>query len=210
MHKWTEMLKALNFSRFVIFHPFKGFWELKREKRGTVLSASAIILAVIIIFVIRRQFTGFVLNNNDPNEMNVLFQICYVLCPFLVWCIANWSVTTLMEGEGTFRDIYIASAYALVPLVLLNVPMVLLSQVLVENEVTIYTLLDSISIIWTAFLLIIGIMTVHQYSMFKTIATTVITLVAMIVILVIILLFFSLMQQMYHFLCLLGYEIFQR
>lgn len=210
MGKWCETLDAVRFSKFVIFHPFKGFWELKREKRGNVPAATAILLSVILVFILRRQFTGFVLNYNEPNDMNIFLQISYVLFPFFVWCIANWSVTTLMDGEGSFRDIYIASAYALVPLVIMNIPMLLLSQVLVENEVTIYTLLNTVAILWVAFLMLIGIMTVHQYTMGRTVATILVTIVAMIAILTILLLFFSLLQQVWHFFLLLNFEIFQR
>lgn len=210
MDKFKQTVAAIDFSRFVIFHPFKGFWELKREKRGNVASATVILLAVILVFILRRQFTGYVLNYNDPNTMNVFMQICYVLFPFLVWCTANWSVTTLMDGEGSFKDIFIASSYALVPLVIVNIPMLLLSHVLVENEVTVYTLLNTVAILWTAFLLIIGIMTVHQYTMGRTIATILVTLVAMVIILTLLLLFFSLIQQVVNFLKLLFFEFFQR
>lgn len=210
MNKIRETLSSLNFSRFVIFHPFKGFWELKAEKRGTVPAATSILIALIAVYILRYQFTGFVLNYNEPNEMNVFMQICYVLFPFLVWCIANWSITTLMDGEGSFKDIYIASAFALVPLLIINIPQLVLSQVLVEDEVVVYTLLDSLGVIWAAFLMLIGIMTVHQYSMSRTIATILITVVTMVIILTILLLFFSLLQQVWAFIRLLYFEIFQR
>lgn len=210
MNKIKKTLSSLRFARFVIFHPFKGFWELKAEKRGTVGAATSVLTALIAVYILRYQFTGFVLNYNEPNEMNVFMQISYVLFPFLVWCTANWSVTTLMDGEGTFRDIYIASAFALVPLLIINIPQLILSQVLVEDELVIYTLLDSAAMIWTAFLMIVALMTVHQYSMPRTIATAAITVVTMIVILVILLLFFSLLSQVWAFVRLLYFELFQR
>ena len=210
MNKIKKSLSSLRFARFVIFHPFKGFWELKAEKRGTVGAATSVLTALIAVYILRYQFTGFVLNYNEPNEMNVFMQISYVLFPFLVWCTANWSVTTLMDGEGTFRDIYIASAFALVPLLIINIPQLILSQVLVEDELVIYTLLDSAAMIWTAFLMIVALMTVHQYSMPRTIATAAITVVTMIVILVILLLFFSLLSQVWAFVRLLYFELFQR
>ena len=210
MDKWREMLRALSFSKFVIFHPFKGFWELKREKRGNVPAATTILFFVILTFILRRQFTGFVLNYNEPDEINLFLQISYVLFPFLVWCVGNWSVTTLMDGEGSFRDIYIASAYSLVPLVIMNIPMLFLSQVLVQNEVSIYTLLNTVAILWTAFLMLIGIMTIHQYTMGRTIATILVTLVSMVAILTVLLLFFSLLRQIYNFVLLLNFELFQR
>ena len=35
----TEIVKGLRYSTYVIFHPFKGFWDLKHEKKGNLESA---------------------------------------------------------------------------------------------------------------------------------------------------------------------------
>ena len=39
-----------------------------------------------------------------------------------------------MDGKGTLKEIYIASAYALTPIVLINVPMTIVSNYLTLNE----------------------------------------------------------------------------
>ena len=41
-------------------------------------------------------------------------EIVYVVVPVLFFCIANWSLTTLMDGEGKFVEIFISTCYALV------------------------------------------------------------------------------------------------
>ncbi len=200
----------LAYPRYLIFHPFKGFWDLKRENMGTPLSATVIVLLLVLVFILRRQLTGFVINQNDLNDLNIVVQFSYILLPFLIWCIANWCVTTLVDGEGTFKDIYIASAYAFVPIILLNIPMLILSNLLTLEEMSLYYLLDVIAIIWTVFLMLIGIMTVHQFSMRKTIATIVVALVGMAILIAIGLLFLSLIQQMISFVTVLKNEIVMR
>ena len=55
------------------------------------------------------------------------------------------------------------------------------------------------SYLWTIALLVLGMMITHQYSMKKTLATTLLTLLGMAIILFIGLLFFSVIQQFLTF-----------
>ena len=209
---WLEMnakavVDGLRFSTYVMTHPFKGFWELRREKRGNVLSATAILFILIIILLFRRQWTGFIFNPNKVENLNLAIQVSSILLPFILWCISNWCITTLMDGEGNFTDIFITSAYALVPLIIFNIPMVILSNAISLNEGMFYTLLDSLSILWTVMLFLFGLMTVHQFTMAKTIATAAIAIAGMIIIVFLFLLFFALVQQMINFIIVLYKEL---
>jgi hypothetical protein len=118
---------------------------------------------------------------------------------FLLWCVSNWCITTLVDGEGSLQDIIITTAYALTPLILINIPLILLSNVMVLDEAAFYTLFDTISMVWFGFLLLIGILTVHQFSMGKTIVTIGIALLGMVVIVFIVVLLFALIQQFINF-----------
>lgn len=198
---------GLRYSLYLIFHPFKGFWDLKHERRGNLGSALCILAAVTLAFVMRSQLTGFLINENDPAASNIFYQMTSVLLPFFLWCAANWCITTLVDGEGFFIDILITSCYALVPLVLFNIPMVLLSQVVTQAEVAFYNLLDVVSILWAVLLMLVGLMTTHQFSMSKTILTVVIALVGMAVMLFLFILFFSLIQNIVNFMRLVGTEV---
>ena len=115
-----------------------------------------------------------------------------------------------MDGEGSLKDIFITTAYALTPVVLINIPMLLLSNVMILEETVFYTVLDALSVLWAALLILIGIMTVHQFTMPKTIATIAVAVVGMIIILFLILLFVSIIQQIVSFVDLLWTEITMR
>lgn len=195
----------LKFALYVLFHPFKGFWDMKFEHRGKLATAWVVLLLLAIVAIAKLQFAGFIVNKRNPDDINSLAQIEYVLLPFFLWCIANWSTTTLMDGEGKFTEIIMATGYALVPMVLIYVPQVILSNVITKEEGAFYYFLDTLAIIWVAWLLFIGTMTVHQYTAGKTIATIVLTLLVIGIILFIGLLFFSLLQQMLAF----GFTIYR-
>lgn len=184
---------------YTLLHPFNGFWEMKYERKGRLSVAFGIVALLVVAMIVKRQLSGFVINFNNPDQLSTLNELKFILLPFLLWCIANWSLTTLMDGEGKFTEIMIATAYSLLPLVLIYFPQVLYSNVITADESSFYYLLDTIAMIWFIWLLFTGTMTVHQYSAGKTIVTMLLTLVMMGIIIFLGVLFFSMLQQMVNF-----------
>lgn len=189
----------LKFPLHVIVHPFDGFWDMKYEQRGKLRIALAILFLLVVAMIVQRQFAGFLVNFNDPRRLNSMSELVFVVLPFFLWCIANWSVTTLMGGEGKFRDIVMATSYALVPMVLIYPPMTLVSRFMVQEETSFYYLLNTVAAIWFIGLLFVGIMTVHQYTPAKTVLTMILTVIVMGIIVFLGTLIFSMLQQIYEF-----------
>jgi hypothetical protein len=54
-----------------------------------------------------------------------------------------------MDGKGTFRDIIIATAYALVPFVLINLPLTFVSNYLTMEEGTFYHFFRIAAVLWS-------------------------------------------------------------
>lgn len=198
---------GLNFSRFVIFHPFKGFWDLKHENRGDMESAMTILFLLVLTFIMRNQLTGFIFNYNSPEDFNIFYQITGIVLPFFLWCVSNWCITTLVDGEGFLSDIIITMCYAMVPLIVINIPMIALSRVMTEEEAAFYYILDTLAVIWTVLLVICGLMTVHQFSVSKTLFTIIVAIICMVIILFILVLFVTLIQNIVNFVRLLANEI---
>lgn len=197
--KYVRERGPIAFVFYVIFHPFDGFWELKYEGKARMSIAMAILVLVVAVMALQAQFAGFVVNHNNPLWLNSLDQVQYVLLPFFLWCVANWSLTTLMDGEGKFKEIVLAAAYALTPILLIYVPTTIWSNFMTVEESAFYYLLNSIAIVWFLFLFFVGTMTIHQYSVVKTVVTIFLTILAMGFIIFLAMLFFSLMQQIYSF-----------
>lgn len=193
--KLHKLLDSLRYSLYVIFHPFDGFWDLKREKRGSVAAANVIVLLVLMTRLWHLQFSGFLFVDVVWKEVNIWVEMAQILVPLVIWCIANWCLTTLFDGKGGFRDIYVMTAYALVPYVLIQIPLIVMSNVITEDEGALYTVFGGISILWCAALMLVGMMQTHEYTMGKTIAFTLFTIVGMIVIMVLCLMFFCMASE---------------
>ncbi|WP_313999565.1 Yip1 family protein [uncultured Paenibacillus sp.] len=189
----------IKFPLHVILRPFDGFWDMKYEAKGKMRVALTVLFLVVITMILQKQYAGFLVNFNDPRYLNSLDDLQYTVLPFFLWCIANWSITTLMEGEGNFKEIVMASAYAMVPLILIYLPTTFMSRFMAAEETAFYYLLNSIAVIWFLFLLFAGIMTVHQYTAAKTVLTMALSVVAMGIIVFLGTLAYSMIMQMYWF-----------
>lgn len=202
-----EVLRGLRYVFYLIFHPFNGFWDLKHEKKGNLGSAFVIVGLLGVTFILRRQATGFIFNTVNLLELNIFVEIMSVILPFALWCVANWSLTTLLDGEGSIKDIIITSAYALAPLVIINLPLILVSNVITLDEGAFYYFFISLSVVWAGALMLVGTSVVHQYSMTKTLFCTVAIVIGMGLIIFIGMLFFSLIQQVWSFIYTVYKEI---
>ncbi len=201
--------ELIKYPFYLIVHPFNGYWDLKYERSKKVNLALAFIILFLLSLtnILSSQYSGFLVNVVYPGNLNSLMEVVYVVVPVLFWCVANWSLTTLMDGEGKFVEIFTSTCFALIPLILINFPWIWLSNLISLQETAFYYFSNSLAFAWFLFLLFIGNMTVHQYSPSKTIATIVLTVAAMGFMAFICLLFFSLVQQLIAFVSVIYQEI---
>ena len=191
--KWDKYVASMKYAKYVLFHPFDGFWDLTHEKRGSVAAATTFLALFLITRVVQLMFTNFQFISAPLQYINIFEQMASILLPFLILCLANWSMTTLFDGKGRFSDIYVAMCYAMVPYTLIQLPLVFVSNFLSFDEAAFYTVLMSFSNIWCIFLVFIGLMQVHDYSPGKTLIFLVVTVVGAMIIIFLILVFFSLL-----------------
>jgi hypothetical protein len=189
----------IKFPLHLIVHPFDSFWDMKYEGKGKIRVTLTILLLVVISMILKSQFAGFLVNYNDPRHLNSIIQLLTIVFPFFLWCLSNWAITTLMDGEGKFKEIMMATGYALVPIVIIYTPMIIASRFMAEEETAFYYLMMSISSIWFVALLFVGIMTVHQYTVLKTVVTMLLTVVVMGIVIFLGTLVLSMLQQIIEF-----------
>ncbi|HHT56875.1 YIP1 family protein, partial [Herbinix luporum] len=190
-----QLGKTLKYSLYVIFHPFDGFWDLIHEKRGSMGAAHTIIILVVLTQIWTWTYSAFPYYLPQWEYFNLFMRVLPTVVLFIIWCIANWCLTTLMDGKGKFNHIYMATAYAFTPYVLINLPLILLTYVLTYEESTYYTVFNNISIIWCVILVLAAMMMIHDYTFGKAVVSSLLTIVAMLVIIFLIVMFFSLITQ---------------
>lgn len=191
---WEEFIYAFH----LMFHPFDAYWDLKHEKRGSVRAACAWIVLTIAAFTYQSVGQAYIFSNG-VEVVNVLGQIVSILVPLILFITANWCLTTLFEGEGSFKDVFIASGYALSPMPFLIIISTLLTNVASQSEGTFISLINGIAWVWCILLLFFGVMVTHDFSMGKNIITILATIIVMAVIMFVMILFSGLVIKMVSF-----------
>lgn len=193
----------------VIMHPFDGFYDLKHERRGSVRAAFAF-LAIGVASFAYQGFGRAYLFNPTETYPSIFSQCLSLVVPVMLWVTANWCLTTLFDGEGSFKDIFIATCYSLLPLAFFIIPATALTNVLSLSEANLYNILITLAWVWVGLLVFCGTMVTHDYSLVKNVITCIGTVVAMVFIMFCGMLFSALLVRMIGFVSNIVTEISYR
>lgn len=193
-----------------ITHPAEGFEDMRWKKAGSLKIAFAIVLLLFLAQIADGRLYGFQFGISYDKTFNIIPYIVKSIVFFGAWVVGNWAVCTLLDGEGTMKNICIYSAYALIPYIAQIFINVLLSHILIQDEAVFMQAIRIIGVGWSVILLFSAIKSVHQYSFGKTVFAIILTIVAMLIMLFLLVLFMSLIQQVYIFISTIYTEISYR
>ena len=196
--------------KHAVTHPFEGFEDMRWKKSGSLKVAFLIVFLLFLATIADGRLYGFQFGVSYDKTFNIIPYIVKSIVLFAAWVVGNWSICTLLDGEGTMKNICIYSAYALVPYIAQVFITVILSHFLIQDEVVFIQAIRILGTGWTVILLFSAIKSVHQYSFGKTVFAIVLTIAAMLVMLFLLVLFMSLVQQVYIFLSTIYTEISYR
>ena len=193
-----------------ITHPVEGFEDMRWKKSGSLKIAFFIVFMLFLAGIAAERLYGF--NHYVPYDkiFNIVPYIVKSFVIFGAWTVGNWSVCTLLDGEGTMKNICIYSAYSLVPYVTQLFITTFLSHFLIRDESVFLNIIAIIGTGWTAVLLFSAIRSVHQYSAVKTVFAIILTIAAMLIMLFLLILLLFLIQQVAIFFMTLFTEISYR
>ena len=163
-----------------LFHPFDLMWERKKKKTFSYLFATILLLLYFLFDILAYFSTGYAFNKNNAKEFNILLSIMNTAGAFLLFVTVNWLLSTISEGNGTYKEIYCASSYALIPLLFSNALNLILSHVLSLKEGVFMTWIESFAFVWAFCILFASISTIHEYSFSKTMKNLLMTLIGMV------------------------------
>ena len=182
-----------------MIHPADVFTDMWEQKQRRLTPSFLILFILFFAKILERQTTGFAFNYNNLDKLNVVMIFLQVFGLFLLWAVVNWAISTLFEGKAKMREIWIFSSAALLPYIISILFSVILSNVFVPDEGMFISWILYIGIGWSALMLCISLMIIHDYTLGKVIWSTLLTLAGMVLLVFVVVLMFSLFQQIYGF-----------
>ena len=200
----NEKVKAL---LEVPAHPFRAFEDIKYKKQGSLLIAMIIVVLFFFSKALEATSTGFLFCQNSSQTYNVIYTLAQTVGLVFLWSIVNWLMCSLFSGKGTLKEILVVTAYSLLPLVIYTFVYVGLSHILPLSGGALMSGIQTVLLIYTFYLLAVGMMAIHEYTFPKFLLTGLVTLVCMILAICIGFIVVILLQQFWNFLYSIFMEI---
>lgn len=197
----------IKFPTYILLHPLKGFEEFKRNKRASMKVSIVFIIVLVILNILSFQYSGFEVNDRDLRDLNSISEIIYIIAPIVLITLSNWAVTTLFDGKGKLKEIFMMISYSLFPLIWTTGLGLILSNFFTGDEIAFYNLILTLGTFLMGYMVFFGMISIHEYGLLRCIATILGTIIAAAIIIFVFLLGYDLFQRMYGFLYTLYREI---
>lgn len=189
----TQLLKH------VLSHPLDTYQEIKHLKKSSFLTATVVYLLVLFVSVMDIYGRGFIFQSVNLATFHLGMYAVTLLGGLGLFIFANYLVATITNGEGWLKDVYIATAHALIPYVILTPILTLTTNVLTYNELIVFQMLDFLRYGWSLLLIIFMIKEVHNYDVKGVVKNTLLTLFTMLMIILVGFLLYVLTMQVINY-----------
>ena len=191
-------------------HPFDSFNDVKYKGYGSVKIAIVLSVLLYIGKMLQKTAAGFLFMKSAPRDYNMFITILTSVGIVLIWSVSNWLVACLSNGKGKFKEIYIATNYALIPYIIFTYISVIASHFISLTGIAIMNGISTAVLLFTFFLLAIAIMTVNEYDFFKFLTTSIVTVLFIVLMALVVILVVTLSQQIIKFFTTIYTEMFYR
>lgn len=196
---YSKMESKVGMPFYMLLHPIDGCAQFKTRPVTSYGAAAIIVFVWLVVKIIDFNMKGFAFSINRSVDFNMPITILVTVGMYVLFCISNWAICSLMDGKGTFKDICSATAYALIPYIVTLFLSTVLTNFLVPQEQVFIGIVTTIGLIWTAGVLVLGLLTIHDFSLGKTLWAIFLTIAGMAAMILLAILLFSLMKQMFGF-----------
>lgn len=188
MNAWKRVLR-------VLAHPSSELYEMKHYRTWPLLPTAVILLLWYLAEILAAFYTDFKFNYRHVTEINILYLLASTVGLFVLWTVINWAITTLLDGKGKAREIFVSTSYALIPYVAAMYVCLGLSRVLTMEEAMFMTVIRAAGLLYSLLIFVSAHCAVHDYSLKKALLSILLTVAGILFVLFLLVLFFGLMQQ---------------
>ena len=183
-----------------LFDSNEGYREIRRHRTDYDLATP---LVLYLLVAVAKIFSLFVVHypfrSAEIYEINLASEMLTTFVPLVTWVIASYMVTTICSGEVKMREVFSASAYCMLPYVIVTIPLSLISNVMSSSSSGLYTGIITLMWIWVGIMFFVSTMSMNSYGFMETVKIVLLTLFACVFMWLVVLLIFMLGEQVVDF-----------
>lgn len=204
----NQVLRELAYIKYFIKHPLDSFYEIKRREAVSVKTAFVIYFLLAIVYIMYQTLTNEIfLPTSNPN---VLYEMIILISILSLWVVANYFVCLIRDGEGSFKNVFVATAMTLTPLLIVVPIITILSNVLTYQEAVFYNGPLTITYIWVAIYFFFMIKEIHNYEVGETFGVIGISLFTMLIMGIFLFVIYSIDTQIFNVTEQIARELIER
>lgn len=188
-------------------HPIDRYYDIRVHKNGSMIAATIIYIVFFGVYMLYQTSKGFIYQYTKVEDMDMGAVVVGFFAILILFIVCNYLVTSITDGDGTLKQVYMIPAYGLMPVMICMLATIGMSYVLTYNESFILTVIMIIGLVWTIAVIFEGLSTVHDYDFKNTVVSLVITAVFMLIAAIVVLVVIIMWEQLYDFLLTVGKEI---
>jgi sugar lactone lactonase YvrE len=192
--------QGIMYSFYTMLHPIDTL-EGIRYNRARINMAVPFIL-FITAFVVRMAYlyiVHFPLASIELEDVNPVFEAVKLWIVPVSWIPASFMATSISGGESKIREITFTSALSLVPFIVINTPLMFLSNILSKSQRSWYGVFSTLAYVGLFLILFMAMMILNNYTLKKTVGMMFMSAFLMLVLWLVILLCYVLTGRMIQF-----------
>ena len=166
--KNTPVIGEIGYAFKCAKHPIDRYYDIRVHKNGSMIAATIIYIVFFGVYMLYQTSKGFIYQYTKVEDMDMGAVVVGFFAILILFIVCNYLVTSITDGDGTLKQVYMIPAYGLMPVMICMLATIGMSYVLTYNESFILTVIMIIGLVWSIAVIFEGLSTVHDYDFKNT------------------------------------------
>lgn len=198
--KKMSIIGGIELSFYGLIHPLDTMESLKfNRKRLNPLVPFIIFFLAYAVRIAYLYVVHFPLASIETYNINIWIELVKLLIVPVSFIPASFMATSISGGESKIKEITFASAMSLTPFIVINAPLMFLSNIMSKTQKSWYGIFTALAYVGMFLILFISIKVLNNYSFGKALGMMFLSLFWMLVLWLVLLLCYVLTGRMIQF-----------
>ena len=182
-----------------ITNPADAAYGIRYENKGSFKAAFILLFVFYVLYVLERYFSGFLFRTVPEGQYDLVGDAAFIAVIVGLPIICCYLVSTITDGEASFKQLFVGIIYSFAPLFLLKPLVIVMGNVLTLNEAFFIGFTNFIAYTWTAVLIFLAIKNLNDYDFPKAFKTVFLAIFVTVILAMILFILYVLILQVANF-----------